>query len=81
MSEDGTQTFRASTSEPIVVSIVRAVAACTNEPATELTPLYDVVDVDALEALLRRGDPRVEFTYEGCAVTVSPERIRVEPRG
>lgn len=59
-------------------SVVEAVAEATGRDATALRPLYDVVDADALDALLdpagyRSSDlrwGRVTFRYEGCDVAV-----------
>lgn len=56
------------------VGIIRAVAAATDRAATELPPLYDRVNADALDELMangRAGDVRVSFTYAGVEVTVT----------
>ena len=79
MNENSEGAFCTAIREPVAVTIVRAVASCTNEPMTELEPLFDVVDVDALDALVSHGaECRVEFTYEGCIVGVSPSEVCVE---
>lgn len=57
--------------------VVLAVARATNSDPTELDPLYEVVDPDALDQLFqpqfngteRRGG-RVMFSIDGCEVTV-----------
>lgn len=60
-------------------AVVRAVAAYTNRPPAELEPLHDVVDVDALNALLAHdGDCSVQFRYADCLVDVSSDEIAVE---
>lgn len=59
-------------SEPSV-AIVEAIAAATNTPITDLQPLGDVLDTDALDALLRGPggeDLRIQFSYEGVEVSV-----------
>lgn len=66
-------------------SISNAVASATAEATaadpTEIEPLYNVVDPDALEALFRPAGSlpapssrRVEFEYCGCEVTVTADR-------
>lgn len=57
--------------------VVSAVATEKEVDPMELTPLYEVVDPDALDALYRSngfgraGPPaRVEFTYCGCDVVI-----------
>ena len=57
--------------------VVSAVAAEKGVDPMELTPLYEVVDPDALDAIYRSdgfgraGPPvRVEFTYSGCDVVI-----------
>jgi len=85
MSDDS---LRADTTEPytaeidqserMVSAIVSGVAACTGRRVTDLPPLYDVVDSEALEQVFaspprsRRhsNDGRFVFTYAGCEVTV-----------
>ena len=62
----------------MVSAIVSGVAACTGYGVTDLPPLYDVVDPEALEQVLaspsgsRRhsNDGRFVFTYAGCEVMV-----------
>ena len=65
-------------SERMVSAIVSGVAACTGRGVTDLPPLYDVVDSEALEQVFasplgsRRhpNDGRFVFTYAGCEVVV-----------
>lgn len=68
--------------------VVESVAAVTNTPPTEITPLYRVIDPDALNKLyeptydqsLRRGGGCITFTFEGCTVTVYWDgEIEIEP--
>jgi hypothetical protein len=61
----------------ITCRIVEAVAASAGGDVTDVVPLYDVLDPDALERLFRpsapsRADanPSVRFEYEGHVVTV-----------
>ncbi|WP_423750887.1 HalOD1 output domain-containing protein [Salinirarus marinus] len=58
-------------------AVVRAVAAARDVDPLDVSPLNDVVDPDALNALFESkidGTPRdggtVQFTLDGCAVTV-----------
>ena len=65
-------------SERMVSAIVSGVAACTGRGATDLPPLYTVVDPQALEQAFtsplgsrhRSNDERIVFTYAGCEVMV-----------
>lgn len=57
--------------------VVQAIAARTDEDPLELSPLYEAVDPDALDALFggpaREGSGsvgKVRFVYEGYEVTV-----------
>ena len=67
-------------------AVVMAVAALTNTDPTELKPLYDAVDPDALDALFRHAasrerhtNHRVSFLYHGFDVRVrSDGAIRLE---
>lgn len=59
-----------------IETIVDLVAGAADRSILELTPLYDVVDPDALNALFGRGressgrPQTFAFTYEGYRVTV-----------
>lgn len=61
-------------------SIIDAVAYVTGKDPLDLEPLYDVVDVDALNALFdQRLDGQVSFEMEGLEVTVTgSEEIIIE---
>lgn len=51
--------------------VVEAVSARTRTDPLELPPLYDVLDPDALDALLATlSDGEVSFPYAGYVVTV-----------
>jgi hypothetical protein len=60
-------------------AVVEAVAAATNRDPLTLTPLYEYVDADGLDALLTAttsdaGAPvDVSFTYESARVTISSD--------
>lgn len=57
--------------ETVSERVVRSVADNTNTDPLELPPLFDTVDPDALDALVRSlSDGELTFTYAGCAVTV-----------
>ncbi|WP_226481177.1 HalOD1 output domain-containing protein [Natrinema amylolyticum] len=62
--------------ESVSVAVVTAVATHGDADPTELPPLYEWIDPDALDALFaptRSGGPRsgrLEFTYDGHAVAV-----------
>ena len=73
--------------ESVSAAVVRGVAAVTNTSPTELEPLFETLDPDALDQLYRstadgsgRGDSWVSFSYNDCAVTVdSTGEITIEP--
>lgn len=60
--------------EPVGERIVREVAAAADSDALELPTLYDVIDPEALESLVRSmADGEVSFTYAGYEVTVGSD--------
>lgn len=90
---DHEYTYPVADDDEPVPSIVEAVADVTGTDVTDLDPLYEAIDTDALIALLdsmERGDfyrgpdgrpaPEngVTFEYEGCTVRVTPGRFTVE---
>lgn len=66
------------------IAVAEAVAAVTNRSVTALPPVQEVVDADALDTLVRSGDPlavRATIDYAGTDVTVTGDgRIRVSTR-
>ncbi|QLH80698.1 HalOD1 output domain-containing protein [Halosimplex pelagicum] len=66
------------------IAVAEAVAAVTNRSVTALPPVQEVADADALDMLVRSGDPlsvRVTIDYAGTDVTVTGDgRIRVRTR-
>lgn len=60
--------------------IVAAVAAKAEVGPTELTPLYDTLDPEALDRLVTHTDEHIyiSFEYEGYTVSVSGETVSVE---
>ncbi|WP_254766136.1 HalOD1 output domain-containing protein [Salinilacihabitans rarus] len=69
------------------VCVAVAAAAASGRPVDELGPLYDVVDPDALDALVAHtgrtdapGEQLVAFPYEGFEVQLRGDgRLRLEP--
>ena len=65
-------------SERMVSAVVSGVAACTGRGVTDLPPLYNVVDPEALEQVFtsppgsrrRSNDERIVFTYAGCEIVI-----------
>ena len=52
-------------------AVVATVADRADADPTDLPPLYDAIDPDALDAIFRDGRPgRVSFEYAGYEVTV-----------
>ena len=61
-------------------AVVARIANTEGVEATELTPLYDAIDPDALDALVASADRdetplEIEFTYHGYDVTVTTEGV------
>ena len=64
--------------ESVTTTVIRGVAAVTNTPPTELDPLFEILDSDALGQIFRstdsgcsRDDGWVSFQFNGCAVIVN----------
>lgn len=66
-------------------AVVEAIAAATDRDHTELPPLYEYVEVDALDTLVTATtDHRVDvsFTYDGVRVRISSVgRVDIRPDG
>lgn len=61
-------------------AVVRALAEATGREPLAIPPLYESLDLAALDALVSgNGDVHVEFEHAGCAVTVDGKTITVEP--
>lgn len=83
--------FERSTSQNLIFAVedgppseavVNAVAAAEDRDQLELSPIYDVIDTDALDSLLEgsRG-VNVTFQYEGYTVIVRENaEIILEPQ-
>lgn len=80
------------TTEPMIdsvcpsMAVVEKIAALERTDPTELPPLYEAVDTEALDALVESAtgsdatDLRVEFTYHGHQVIVTTDGVvHVEP--
>lgn len=67
------------TSDDVVEVVVRAVAVIQNVEPTELPPLENAVDPDALSAIFGSDseasttDVQVTFVYEGLEITVNSD--------
>jgi hypothetical protein len=80
--DDGTESeivvYTRDDGESPAHSVVQAVAEATERDPTRLSPLYDVVDTDALDELATGDDERrsttealcITFRFEGCDVAV-----------
>ena len=77
-NKTGPYTAQIEQSDRMVSAIVSGVATCTGRGVTDLPPLYDVVDPEALTQVFtspsgsRRhsNDRQFVFTYAGCEVMV-----------
>ncbi len=57
-----------------VVSAVKTAVGCE---MTDLPPLYDTVEPEALDRLAAAGTVRVRFRFAGCEVELSEDEVRV----
>ncbi|WP_224449123.1 HalOD1 output domain-containing protein [Haloprofundus salilacus] len=76
MSSGNIYEYRIDTDELPSVGVVSAVAEVEGLPVLELqTPLYDVLDPDALDTLVAGGDRGISlaFEYLGHEVTVNSD--------
>lgn len=72
---------------PVSYTLLTAIGAITGKEVTELTPLTEIVDPDALDKLFdqwrrsqERTDAHLSFRFNRCAVTVrSTGKIVIEP--
>lgn len=75
-------TYEMDADEPPSEAVVRAVAALTGQSILDIEPLYDVVDPEHLDGIFEETETdaiRTEssFTFNGCEVTVTDDRISV----
>jgi hypothetical protein len=88
MTETGynppTSTFHATVEwdrpDSLLSTVIETVSVATNEAPENLPPIYDVIDVEAVEALVAPdrsqtevSDASVQFRYVNCTVTVLPD--------
>jgi hypothetical protein len=59
-------------STSIATAIVNAIEQVDGDKPD--TPLYEVIEPDALESLYEHGSQRVEFQYADYLVTVQPDQ-------
>ena len=85
-STRGTVTYPLSSDELPSEAVLKAISIATDRSVLEMDPLYDAVDPDALDVVLRDRNaddrrPRVSFIYAGCRVNVESGKIHVERLG
>jgi hypothetical protein len=64
-------------------AVVERVAGCEGVDHTELVPLFDAIDPDALNKLVERDREkgsalRITFTYHGYDVTVTGDAVHLD---
>lgn len=83
LNRDGELTYAIGDDERPSEAVVRAVAAFTDTRVLDLDPLYHAIDPDHVDTLLDGSNgaehARVSFGFNGCAVTVESETVRVTP--
>lgn len=61
------------------MTVLQAVSNVSNIPLNELDPLYDVIDLEALNALLSSSSNcQISFQYNGFDVTVNGEEVLID---
>lgn len=79
MASDQLQVERSEAdTESIPRIIIQRIAAITEQESTELPPLYETIDPDALDVLLNSIDENdasfsIEFTYAGQHVSINTD--------
>lgn len=63
-------------------SVVKATALLTDTSPLDLDPLYDVIDPEHLDGMVRSssddpGSVEISFRYSGCEVTVTPAAVHL----
>lgn len=67
--------------ESAVFAIIRTVAAVKGVRETDLPPLGQTVEADAVQQLLDGNTPHalsVEFEWANCLIEASPQKVTVE---
>lgn len=67
--------------EPPSMAVVRGLDTATVDDGTEIPPLYESIDPDALNALCSslQEEGRIEFQHHGFHITVGEGTISFEP--
>ena len=78
--DDGYDEYVISESETPSTQVVLSVARSTDHQPTDLRPLNEVIDPDALDRLVRDRPPSLclTFEFEGCTVCTDGDLIRVQ---
>jgi Halobacterial output domain 1 len=72
---DTTSRTARSPQTPISTAVIHALADAEGCAPTELpSPLYGVIDPDALNALYARASPHIHFEYTEYHVEITPDR-------
>lgn len=76
------QTVSLTEGEDPSTAVIRAISAVSDRPPSEMEPLYSTIDLEALDALFRRGRdgiPRLaghfRFTHEGYGVELTDDQV------
>jgi hypothetical protein len=71
---DGSSPYNSSRSPPSEI-IVNRIADVNDCDPTEIPPLYEAIDPDALDSLFLHSSPAVQFEYAGHQVTITPNEV------
>lgn len=79
--DGGETTYAVRDGETTAEAVVRAVATGTRSDPTELPPLYDAVEPDALNRLFSPAESDARRTTGAAAFSYAGQRVRVESDG
>ncbi len=77
---DGAWTYQLSRQDSVTEVVVTIVATATNTSPTDLPPLWDAIEPDALDRLVNHqtgSDLQVRFRYAGHSITIEGQTVRV----
>ncbi|MFD1600347.1 HalOD1 output domain-containing protein [Halobellus rarus] len=66
--------------QSLTVEIVQEVARVAGEEVTDLPPLGQTIDIEAVERLAQTEDTRIEFRYLDYEVVVADGNVTVNER-
>lgn len=66
------------TGEDLLHKIVSEIECLDERDVSELPPLYDSVDADALQSVVESGVERIEFQHAGYRIIITGGEVQVQ---